>query len=203
MKKIDFKKELSHLYKASAKKATIVDVPAMQFLSIEGRGNPNEALEYKEAVEALFALSYAIKFHVKKGGMDIDYGVMPLEGLWWVDDMELFDVNNKEDWKWIMMIMQPDFINSEMVEMMTEQVQKKKDPPALSKIVFQQFEEGKAAQILHVGPFSEEGPTIAGLHQFIEEQGYELRNKHHEIYLSDIRRAAPEKWKTIIRQPIN
>jgi hypothetical protein len=202
MKKIDFKKELSHLYKNSAKKATLVDVPAMQFLMIDGQGNPNESTEYQQAVEALFALSYAIKFHVKKGGMDIDYGVMPLEGLWWVDNMELFDVNKKEDWQWTMMIMQPDFVTSDMVVEMTEQVRKKKDPPALSKLYFEKFEEGKAAQILHIGPFADEGPTIEGLHQFIENEGYQLRDKHHEIYLSDIRRAAPDKWKTIIRQPI-
>lgn len=202
MKKIDFKKELKHLYKASPKKAEIVDVPQMKFLMIDGKGDPNTSQEFQDAVEALYSLSYTLKFMVKKGELEIDYGVMPLEGLWWVDDISQFSIENKEAWKWTLMIMQPDYVTTELFNEAVEQVKKKKDPVALPKVKFESFSEGKAAQIMHIGPFSEEGPTIEKVHNFIKESGCKLTGKHHEIYLSDIRKAAPEKWKTIIRQPM-
>ncbi len=202
MKKIDFKKELKPLYSPSSKKVEIVDVPEMNFFMIDGQGDPNTSKDFQDAVEALFSLSYTLKFMIKKGELAIDYGVMPLEGLWWTDDMSKFSIEHKEDWKWSVMIMQPEFVTRELVAEATEQVKKKKDLPALSKIRFETFFEGKAAQIMHIGPFSEEGPTVEKLHAFIKDNGYALHGKHHEIYLSDIRRAAPERWKTIIRQPI-
>jgi len=202
MKKIDFKKELKHLYNPSSKKAEIVDVPKKNFLMIDGEGDPNTSKEFQEAVEALFSLSYTIKFLIKRSELAIDYGVMPLEGLWWTDDMAKFSMENKQDWKWTLMIMQPEFVEEKLIPEAIEQVKKKKGLPALSKLHFQIFSEGKAAQIMHIGPFSEEGPTIENLHNFIKENGYRLHGKHHEIYLSDIRRAAPENLKTIIRQPI-
>jgi len=202
MAKIDYKKELRHLYKASTKQVEIVDVPQMNFLMIDGKGDPNTSLEYKEAIEALYSLSYTVKFMIKKGESGIDYGVLPLEGLWWVEDMSQFSVEHKEDWLWTMMIMQPDVVTAQLIPEAMEQVKKKKNPAALSKIRFEAYDEGKAAQIMHIGPFSEEGPTIEKVHQFIEKKGCERKGKHHEIYLSDIRKAAPEKWKTIIRQPM-
>ena len=174
----------------------------MNFLMIDGKGDPNTAPEYQQAVEALYILSYSIKFMIKKGELGIDYGVLPLEGLWWMDDMTQFSVENKDDWLWTMMIMQPDLVTPQLITEAVEQVKKKKDPAALSKIRFEAYEEGKTAQIMHIGPFSEEGPTIEKVHQYIEEKGCERRGKHHEIYLSDIRKAAPEKWRTIIRQPM-
>ena len=201
MQKINYKKELKHLYKPSAKKAEIIEVPAMIFLMIDGKGDPNTAPAFAEAVEALYALSYALKFRVKKGSIGIDYGVMPLEALWWTEDMATFSVENKDAWSWTVMIMQPELITAEMVDEAIAQVRDKKNPAALPLVRFETFVEGTAAQILHIGPFSEEGPTIARLHAFIEESGYRREGKHHEIYLSDIRRAAPEKWKTIVRQP--
>ena len=201
MKKIDFKKELKHLYGPRKGKMEFVDVPAMKFLMIDGQGNPNSSKAFADAVEALYALSYHLKFSFRKGPMQVDYGVMPLEGLWWSDDMEKFSPERKDDWKWTVMIMQPEFITKEMVNASREAVEKKKDLPSLSKIRFESFNEGKAAQTLHVGPFSEEGPTIEAVHSFIEENGLQRRGKHHEIYLSDIRRAAPEKWRTVVRQP--
>jgi len=201
MDKVDYKKELKHLYKPSPKKIEFRDVPAMNFLMIDGTGDPNTSLAYKEAIEALFTLSYTLKFMIKKGEQEIDYGVMPLEGLWWVDDMSKFDQNKKEDWKWTALIMQPEVVTKELVAICSEVVKNKKNPKALSKIRFEAFTEGKAAQTLHIGPFSEEGPTIKKVHDFILNNGHKLSGKHHEIYLSDIRRAAPEKWKTIIRQP--
>ena len=201
MKKIDFKKELKHLYKPSAKSVGRVTVPGMNFLMIDGQGDPNTSQEFQDAVEALYPVAYTLKFMVKKGDMAIDYGVMPLEGLWWSDDMSAFSANRKEAWKWTLMIMQPEFITLAMFEEAIEQVRLKKNPVSLSQLRFESFEEGEAAQIMHIGPFSDEGPTIEKVHAFIESSGKERRSKHHEIYLSDTRKADPAKWKTVIRQP--
>ena len=203
MEKIDYKKELKHLYKPSAKKVEVVDVPTMNFLMIDGEGDPNRSESFQDAIEVLYPLSYTLKFMVKKGEIGIDYRVMPLEGLWWADDMSSFSAGNKDAWKWTLMIMQPDFITKGMVQEAMEEVKTKKDPVSLPMVRFESFSEGKAAQIMHIGPFSEEGPTIEKVHSFIEENGSRRRGRHHEIYLSDMRRTAPEKWKTIIRQPIS
>jgi hypothetical protein len=202
MKKVDLKKEWKHLYQPSAKAVVAVDVPTMNFLMIDGVGDPNRAQAYAEAVEALFAVAYALKFLVKKGDLALDYGVMPLEGLWWAEDMAQFTTADKSNWLWKMMIMQPDFVTVEMVAQVTAEVEKKKALPALDKLRFAPFSEGPAAQILHIGPFSAEGPTIQKVHEFIGASGYRLRGEHHEIYLSDIRKADPARWKTIIRQPM-
>lgn len=200
MKKIDYKKELRRLYDASAKKVEIVDVPEMNFLMIDGVGDPNTSKAFQDAVEALFNVSYTLKFMIKKGKEEIDYGVMLLEGLWWVDDMSKFSIENKDNWEWTLMIMQPEYITSILVTEAICQAGKKKSLPALPKVRFKTFSESKAAQIMHIGPFSEEGPAIGKIHNFIKENGFRLSGKHHEIYLSDIRKAASEKWKTIIRQ---
>ncbi len=202
MKKIDFKKELKHLYNASAKEAVIVDVPKMNFLMVDGQGDPNTAKEFQEAAEVLYSVSYTLKFTIKKQ-QEIDYGVLALEGLWWADDVSDFAAGNLDKWKWTLMIMQPEYVTAELVKEAIEQVKKKKDLPALPKLRFESFEEGKAAQIMHLGPYSEEGPTIQKLHDFVKEQGLQLHDKHHEIYLSDPRRSAPEKVKTILRHPVN
>jgi len=202
MEKIDYKKELKDLYKPSAKKVDILDVPEMNFIMIDGAGDPNTSQEFQEAVEALFSISYTLKFMVKKGVLGIDYGVLPLEGLWWTDDISQFNIENKDNWKWTLMIMQPEYATRELFHEAVEQVKRKKNLPALPKVRFEAFSEGKAAQIMHIGPFSEEGLTVEKVHNFIKESGFNLAGKHHEIYLSDIRKAAPEKWKTIIRQPI-
>lgn len=202
MTKIDYKKELGHLFKPSAKKEEIVDVTRMNFLMIDGQGDPNTSQEFKDAIEALYSVSYTLKFMIKKSELGIDYGVMPLEGLWWADDMSQFSVEKKEQWKWTLMIMQPELVTTELLNKAIAQVEKKKNPAALSQLRFESFAEGRAAQIMHIGPFAEEGPTIERLHHFITKNGFKMTGKHHEIYLSDIRRAAPEKWKTIIRQPL-
>jgi hypothetical protein len=201
MKKIDLKKQLAAYYKASAARVADADVPSFDFLMIDGRGDPNRAPEYAEAVTALYQLSYAIKFHLKKGKAGIDYGVMPLEGLWWVDDMHLFTTADKSAWKWTMMILQPEFVTREIVAAMRAEVAEKKSPPALSRIRFETFREGSCAQILYVGPYADEGPAIQRIHDHIRESGHSLRGKHHEIYLKDPRKCAPEKLQTIIRQP--
>jgi hypothetical protein len=202
MDKLDLKKELKHLYLPSAKQIVAVDVPAMSFLMLDGEGDPNTSQAYGDAVEALFSLSYAIKFAVKKGPLAIDYGVMPLEGLWWADDMSDFVTGDRARWKWTMMILQPQFVTRELVEETREAVLKKKNPVALPAVRFETFAEGSAAQTMHVGPFTEEGPVIERVHDFIEQAGRERAGKHHEIYLTDIRKADPAKWKTVIRQPM-
>lgn len=201
MKKIDLKKELKHLYQPSAKEVVQVDVPTMNYLMVDGEGDPNTSQAFSAAVETLFAVSYTVKFKVKKGELAIDYGVMPLEGLWWADDMLRFSIEDKSSWKWTLMIMQPEFVTKEMINTAISEVREKKKATAISRVRFESLGEGKCAQILHVGPFSEEGPTIEKVHAFIDSRG-ERTGKHHEIYLSDTRKADPGKWKTIIRQPM-
>lgn len=201
MQKIDLKKELKHLYQTSAKEIVQVDVPAFQFLMIDGEGDPNTSKTYPQAVEAIFSVSYTAKFMVKKGAQAIDYSVMPLEGLWWADDMSTFTNNDKSKWKWTMMIMQPHFVEKAVIQAAIEEVKRKKALPAVDALRLESFTEGLCAQVLHIGPFSEEGPTIQRVHDFIDAKSART-GKHHEIYLSDIRRAEPTKWKTIIRQPM-
>lgn len=201
MEKIDFKKTLKHLYQASSKEVVQVDVPPMNFLMVDGEGDPNTAQAYADAVEVLFTLAYTLKFMIKKGTLAFDYGVMPLEGLWWVDDMSQFSVMDKSNWKWTAMIMQPPLVTPEAVARAVADVTAKKNLRAISRLRFEPFLEGRCAQIMHVGPFSEEGPTIEKVHRFIDARGRRT-GKHHEIYLSDIRKAAPSKWKTIVRQPM-
>lgn len=202
MVKIDYKKTFKQLYQPSAKSVSIIDAPEMNFLMADGAGDPNTSERYRAVVEALFALSYSLKFTIKKGTQPIDYVVMPLEGLWWADDMARFSTDDKSRWKWTMMIMQPPCVTATTVREGVAQLQKKRDFDGLSDIRFEAFNEGKAAQTLHVGPFTTEGPTIERVHDVIRATGASLRGKHHEIYLSDIRKAAPEKWKTVIRQPM-
>jgi len=202
MDKVDYKKELKELYKASAKKLSIVTVPTMQYLMIDGNGNPNNSIDFQNDVEALFSVSYTLKFMVKKT-LEVDYGVMPLEGLWWCDDMSQFSIVNKDDWKWTIMIMQPQYITPELLNTALEKVRRDKSLLALDKMRFDIYDEGMVAQVLHVGPFSDEGPSVEKLHSFIHDNGYQMDGKHHEIYLSDTRRGDPKNWKTIIRQPIS
>jgi hypothetical protein len=203
--KTDLRKELKQLYAPSAKVVVEVQVPAFTFLMIDGQGDPNHSVDYAEAVEALFSVSYAAKFMVKKAplksGLGRDYAVMPLEGLWWADDLNAFRHGDRMSWRWTMMIMQPAFVPESVLRAAMTAVAAKKKLPGLPRLRIEKFEEGLCAQILHIGPFTEEGPTIERLHAHIEARSG-LRGKHHEIYLTDIRRADPARWKTIIRQPM-
>jgi hypothetical protein len=199
--KVDLKKELKQLYNPSAKEISVVDVPAMNFLLVNGEGAPG-SLQYVEAVEALFSVAYTIKFMVKKT-KGVDFGVMPLEGLWWMEDMNKFSVDRKEEWKWTALIMQPKYVAAEDFKVAVEQVGRKKNPSALFKVRFESFKEGTVAQIMYIGPFSDEGPTIKKIHEYIQKSGHTLRGKHHEIYLNDPSKTAPHKLKTILRQPFS
>jgi hypothetical protein len=200
MKKVDYKKELKHLYGSSSKKVVIVEVPSMNYFMVDGEGGP-AAESYQQAIEALYGLSFRVKLDVKKG-VGPDYTVMPLEGLWWAKDITAFSADRKDEWQWKMMIMQPDHVTAKHVNAATKQLREKKNPLALDKIRFESYHEGPSVQILHIGPYDDEGPTIAQMHKFIDENGYQLHMKHHEIYLSDPRRSKPEKLKTVLRQPI-
>lgn len=202
MAKIDLKLDLKTLYQASARAVVEVDVPPLTYLMVDGMGDPNTSPAYAQAVEALFAVSYAAKFLVKKGPQALDYAVMPLEGLWWADDMAAFLGSDRSQWQWTMMILQPDFVSAATIDYAKSETQKKKNLPAIDRLRLETFEEGHCAQVLHVGPFSQEGPTIQRLHDFIQGRSSRI-GKHHEIYLSDIRKAAPDKWQTILRQPMS
>ncbi len=205
MDKLDLKKQLGPLYKP--RKGTIAEVvvPPLRCLMVDGQGDPNTTPAYAQAVEALFSVSYTAKFMVKKGthgAGGVDYAVMPLEGLWWADDHAVFTANDRAKWQWTMLIVQPDVATDDTLAAAIDTVAKKKQLPALDKLRLETFDEGRCAQLLHVGPFTDEGPAIQRLHDHIEQRTA-LRGKHHEIYLSDIRRANPANWKTIIRQPMD
>ena len=199
--RIDYKRELAELYSPGAAPG-IVDVPELAFLMVDGHGDPNTAVEYRAAVEALFAVSYAAKFALKRAPEAVDFAVMPLEGLWWVPDMSTFTAGDKSDWSWTAMIMQPDLVTAEVVDAATHKSAAKKSLPALDLLRFERFHEGLAAQVMYRGAYADEGPTIAQLHEFIADNGYRPIGKHHEIYLGDPRRSAPEKLRTVIRQPV-
>lgn len=202
MEKKDYKKELKELYNPSKKEVSTVIVPKMNYLMIDGKGDPNTAKEYADSIQALYPVAYTIKFAIKKA-TGLDFGVMPLEGLWWSDDMSDFITGKKDNWHWTSMIMQPDCVTKEIFEKAVVDVKEKKNPASIDKIRFESFDEGKSAQIMHIGPFADEGPNIKKVHSYILDAGGTFtgkNQKHHEIYLSDMRKTAPEKLKTIIRQ---
>ena len=202
MSKLDLKKELKEFYRASAKQPNIVDVPEGKFVTIVGRGAPGGPA-YHAALNALYSITYAIKFKCKAEGKD--FTVMTLEGLWWWDDPSITDLDDappREEWNWKSMIRIPDFVTGNIVEDAKKIVKEKKGIKEADKIKFEAFYEGVSAQIMHIGPYSEEGPTAKRLHNFIRESGYRMRGLHHEIYMSDPRRVSPERLKTILRQPI-
>jgi hypothetical protein len=201
MNKIDLKKELKPLYTASAQEASLVTAWPLKYLMRNGAGDPNTNPEFPAAIEALYTASYTLKSMLKKE-QGLDWVVPPLEGLWWML-MADFDLDRRDDWRWTLMIPQPEQVNKELLAAAVSAALKKKNLPALEKLYLEIYNEGQAAQILHVGPYAEEMPAVERLHAFISEQGYHLCGKHHEIYLRDPRRTPPEKLQTILRQPIS
>jgi hypothetical protein len=191
------------LYEAS-RLPELVTVPELTFVMIDGHGDPNTSAEYRDAIQALYGLSYTLKFSLKKE-LGLNYRVGPLEGLWWADDMAEFAIGRKADWRWRAMIVQPDVVTPDRFARARAEVQRKKGLEALDRARLERFDEGLAGQVLYIGPYSDEGPTIERLHRFIHESGYSFdgrREKHHELYLGDPRRSAPERLRTIIRQPV-
>ncbi len=200
METTDLRKELKKLY-APKEKPEIVEVPSLTCLTYTGRGEPGGP-DYADSINALYSTVYTIKFASKKKSRD--FTIMPLEGLWWWDDGEVFSLENappRENWNWTSMIVVPDWVSDHMLEEIRPELIKKKGEGA-AKVNLRKITEGLSAQTLHVGPYSDETRTIRMLHAFVAEKGYRLRGHHHEIYMGDPRRSAPEKLKTIIRHPI-
>jgi len=200
MPKVDAKKLLKDLYTATAR-PKLVEVPILTYFMLDGHGDPNASPDFPRFVETLYTLSYTLKFDLKKSDPEQDYAVMPLEGLWWADSIEDFINQNKAKWSWTLMIMQPPRLSQAEFAALKERAAKKKPGLPYDQVQLAKLDGGRAAQIMHIGPFSEEGPAIQRLHGFIAEQGLKPTGKHQEIYLSDPRRVPEEKWKTIIRQP--
>jgi hypothetical protein len=207
MEKIELRKQLKHLYAPPARKVEVVDVPELQFAMIDGAieagSEPGLSPAFAEALQALYGISYTLKFMAKlRADNPIDYPVMALEALWWVEDGH-FDINVKDNWFWTAMILQPDFITPEMFADGLAQVGKKRgDSPALAKLRLERWREGLAVQTMHIGPYSDEPATVAKMNEFAAANGYRMAGKHHEIYLGDPRKAAPEKLKTVLRHPV-
>jgi hypothetical protein len=212
MKTLDLKKQFKSLYMPSAKKVEVVQVPPLQFAMIDGaieKGyGPGNSPGFQAAVQALYGISYTLKFTLKKRKTNpIDYPVMPLEGMLWLTEGDVFDINIKDNWSYTLAIMQPDVITQEIFEEGREQVRKKRgDSEALSKLHLENFEEGLCAQVMHIGPYATEPATMERMHAFMDENGYRdcvgLGGKHHEIYLGDPRKADPAKLKTVLRHPV-
>ena len=192
--------DVDELYTASAKEPSILDVPELKFLMVDGGGDPNTSSRFQEALQVLFSLSYGIHFALKNEG--VESRLRPLEALWWAPGKTPLLETDKADWLWTAMVLQPDEITPEVLERLRAEVFRKKPLPRLDEARLEPFREGLCAQIMHIGPYSSEKPTIDRLHAFIAGAGYRLRGRHHEIYLGDPRRAAPEKLKTIVRQPV-
>lgn len=207
MTKTDFKKTLKAFYNPKPKQYEIIKIPKMNFIMIDGKGVPGVSQIYLDSLAALYPIAYKAKFLSK--AKDLDYTVPSLEGLWWADDMADFVNDNKQNWRWTMMIMQPEWVSEAMIEQARDMARVKNPPKLLDQVRFESYDEGLVAQYLHIGSYADEEPILKHMHKvFIPEQGYKIPSlqakisKHHEIYLSDPRRVAPEKLKTVLRQPV-
>ena len=211
MKKLDLKKEYRQLYEPSARKIEIVRVPKLQFLMIDGRIEkgqaPGTSSGFQEAMMALYGMAYTMKFMLKLRPKDpIDYPVMAVEGLWWVED-GVFDITVKENWLYTLMILTPRAATAKTFETGRDQVRRKRgDSPALQQIRLAAFEEGLCMQVMHIGPYSDEPATVERMRAFASQNGYRDLvgdgGKHHEIYMGDPRKANPAKLKTVLRHPV-
>jgi hypothetical protein len=199
--KVDLKRQLGDLYRARAEPA-LVEVPPMRFLMIDGHGDPNGSATFQEAVQALYAASYGLKFRVRAMEHGIEYAVMPLEGLWWIPNARVWDFDDKSDWDWTLMIMQPQIVTDALVREVLRETTAKQELVALDRLRFETFAEGTAAQALHTGRWEAERATLERLYEFVRTAGYLPTGKHHEIYLSDPARTAPERMHTIVRHPV-
>jgi hypothetical protein len=198
--KVDLKKQLKELF-GPPTHPVMVEVPELSFLMIDGQGDPNDSQEYMDAIQALYSVSYGTKFALKREE-GLDYTVMPLEGLWWPAEGTPLSWERKDTWRWTAMIVQPPEVTPDLVRQVTADAWRKRELLALWKLRLENFHEGLAVQVMHIGPYAAERSTIERLHAFAEAEGYILRAKHHEIYLGDPRRTAPERLKTVIRQPV-
>ncbi|MFB2581392.1 GyrI-like domain-containing protein [Herbiconiux sp. P15] len=202
MEKYDIKKSHRELYAPRAKGFVLVDVPELQYIAVDGHGDPNTSSDYADAVEALFSVAYAVKF-ASRNDLGRDFVVGPLEGLWWADDMSTFRSRDKDEWDWTMLISQPDWISGDMVASAVEKVSAKKDVRALGLLRLVTLAEGLSVQALHIGSYDDETPLLDDLHdRYLPAHDLTFNGDHHEIYLSDARRTEPAKLRTVIRQPV-
>jgi hypothetical protein len=200
--KYDVKKIHRELYSPPSKDFTVVDVPEFRYIAVDGSGDPNTSPAYANAIGALYGVAYTLKFASKKT-LGRDFAIGPLEGLWRADDPTVFTARRKDSWDWTMMISQPDWITEDMVGAGIDSVSKKKDNPALADMRLLTLIEGSCVQILHIGSYDDETPILDRLHnRYLPEHGLTFNGDHHEIYLSDARRTAPAKLRTILRQPV-
>ncbi|KUN04793.1 hypothetical protein AQI95_18050 [Streptomyces yokosukanensis] len=202
MDNYDVKQERRDLYSARRDRFEIVDVPRMSFLMVDGHGNPNTSADYRAVVEALYTTAYAVRAIAKKK-VDRTHTVGPLEGLWSADDLSVFKTRDQDEWIWTLMIVQPGWVTSAMVDEAMDQVERTKNLSAGHRVRFDDYAEGQCVQTLHLGPYDQEAPTIARMHdEFMPAEKLVPRGHHHEIYLSDARRTAPNRLRTILRQPV-
>ena len=201
--KTDFKKQIKTYTAPRAGKFEVVTVPAMQFLMIDGHGDPNTTKAYENAVTTIYPVAYKLKF-LSKGALDRDYAVMPLEALWWSEEMDSFTTaRDKSRWDWTLMNMVPDWITIDHIDVVRESIERKGGAPALDVLRLETLDEGLAMQTLHIGPYEQEAAALDAMHhRFIPAQSLQMTGKHHEVYLSDPRRTAAEKLRTILRQPV-
>jgi len=198
----DIKRALAHCYAPKNTDWALVEVPAQQFIAIDGHGDPNTSADYARAVEALYAVAYTVKF-TSRQALGKDFVVGPLEGLWWSDDPEVFVTRAKDSWNWRMLISQPDWVTEDLVDEARRSALAKKRLPAITDIRWVTLHEGTSAQLLHVGPYDDEGPALARLHhEYLAANNLRMVGDHHEIYLSDPRRTPPARLRTILRQPV-
>jgi hypothetical protein len=198
----DFRKQVGALYTAP-RDPVVVRVPVLKYLMITGRGDPAKGKEFGEAVQALYTLAYTLKFSGKPGSRQREMPVLPMEALWWMAGRKGWSTNApRSAWRWQAMLAMPGFVTEAMLAKVRKDALAKKPMPSLRKVHLKAWKEGRCAQVLHVGPYAAEGPTIKRLHEFIREQGHRLAGRHHEIYLSDPGRTSPKNLKTILRQPM-
>lgn len=200
--KTDFKREVA-TYRARRGTFAVVEVPVLQHLAVDGRGDPNTAPAYADALAALYPVAYTLKF-LSKTELGRDYGVMPLEGLWWSADLAAFTSRrDKSRWEWTLLTMVPDWITGEHLDAARAAAARRQRVPALDAVRLERWTEGLSVQTLHVGSYDDEAPVLAALHEeFLPAQGLRPTGKHHEIYLTDARRTPAERLRTILRQPV-
>ena len=202
MPKSDLKKELKQFFTASAKKPALVDVPKLKYLMIDGSGDPNGIPGLPPAMEAMYSVAYTLKFALKLGPQKLDWTVMPPEGLWWTEDGSPFDEKNKAAWRWTLIMVVPDFVTAATLRHAIKTVKEKKGLARADDVRLGSWREGKAVQMMHIGPYSETKITVEKLLEFAAENGCTADGKYHEIYFSDPRRTKPEKLKTLARVPV-
>jgi len=201
MEKRDLVKERKDLYTPPKGRFVLVDVPEIPFLRVEGQGSPGSSPGFQEAIGALYSVAYTLKFTSKKE-RGLDWKVAPLEGLFSTGEAGALQMGAEQGWRWTLLLPQPEFVTREEVAHAIEAAAQKKPNPALVRLRLEVLREGLCIQTLYVGAYADEGPMIAALHAFIADQGYRAVGKHHEIYLSDPGRTAPERLRTVIRQPV-